>query len=349
TSLPEVPGGSANWDYRFSWPRDASLGISAFLGVGLGDEARAFLSWLTIASRLTRPRLHVLYDLEGRPSSRERERRDVPGYRGSLPVRLGNAAADQHQLDVYGWVVGAVWELHARGERLPPDVWRAVAAWADFVSGSWREPDSGIWEERGEPHHYVHSKLMAWIALDRALRLSEGYRVGRSRRDRWSKEREALGAEIRSRGVDADRGVYVRHDETSELDAALLTLPDVGIEGETSPRVVRTIEAVAAELGAGDGLLYRYPRSREDGEGAFLACSFWLARALSRIGQVDRAGELFESLCSRASELGLFGEELDPGTGRHLGNFPQALTHSALVSAALAIQEATRGRAGSRG
>jgi GH15 family glucan-1,4-alpha-glucosidase len=351
TSLPEEPGGERNWDYRLSWPRDAGSGMTAFLGFGHREEARAFLVWLTIASRLTRPRVKVLYDLEGRPGVKERERRDVPGYRGSLPVRIGNAAGDQHQLDVYGWIVGAAWELHRAGERLPPDVWRAVAGWADFVCTCWREPTTGIWENRGEPRHYVHSKLMGWMALDRAIRMTDSYRVRRSRRDRWRAERTALGEDIRSRGIDPDRDAYVGRYGSSELDAALLMLPEIGIEDPKDPRVVATVDAIGTDLDAGGGLLYRYPRTEGSGgpgEGAFLACSFWMVRALCMIGRIDEAVELFGSLCARANDVGLFGEQLDPGSGKHLGNFPQALTHSALAGAALSIR-ATRASTRSRG
>lgn len=345
TSLPEEPGGVRNWDYRFSWPRDASFGLTAFLGLGCRQEARAFLRWLAIASRLSRPRVQVLYDLEGRPGVRERERRDVPGYLASLPVRTGNAACEQHQLDVYGWIVQAAWELHRGGERLPGDLWKAVEGWTDFVCGHWREPDAGIWERRGPPQHHVHSKLMGWKALDRALRMAPDYPVRRSRRERWQAERTALAEDILSRGVDPVRNVYLGRYEDSQLDAALLTLPGIGLEEATAPRVRATVEAIASELAAGDGLLYRYPRGADDlggEEGAFLACSFWMVEALCHLGRTDEAIELFESLCGRSNDVGLFAEQIDPVTGAHLGNFPQALTHSSLIGAALAVRGASR-------
>jgi GH15 family glucan-1,4-alpha-glucosidase len=345
TSLPEEPGGERNWDYRFSWPRDASFGLTAFLGLGCRQEARAFLRWLALASRLSRPRVQVLYDLEGRPGVRERERRDVPGYLGSLPVRTGNAACEQHQLDVYGWIVQAAWELHRGGERLPGDLWKAVEGWTDFVCGHWREPDAGIWERRGPPQHHVHSKLMGWKALDRALRMTPDYPVRRSRRERWQAERTALAEDILSRGVDPVRNVYLGRYEDSQLDAALLTLPGIGLEEATAPRVRATVEAIASELAAGDGLLYRYPRGADDlggEEGAFLACSFWMVEALCHLGRTDEAIELFESLCGRSNDVGLFAEQIDPVTGAHLGNFPQALTHSSLIGAALVVRGASR-------
>lgn len=345
TSLPEEPGGGRNWDYRFSWPRDASLGLTAFLGLGCQREPGAFLRWLAIASRLSRPRVHVLYDLEGRPGVRERERRDVPGYRGSLPVRTGNAASAQHQLDVYGWITQTAWMLHQGGERLSRDVWKAVEGWTDFVCGHWRQPDAGIWERRGPPQHYVHSKLMGWKAMDRALRMAPDYPVRRSRRERWQAERTALAEEILSRGVDPVRDVYLGRYDDSQLDAALLMLPGIGLEEATAPRVRATVEAIASELTAGNGLLYRYPTGADGlggGEGAFLACSFWMVEALCQLGRIDEGIDLFESLCGRSNDVGLFAEQIDPATGAHLGNFPQALTHSSLIGAALAIRSAKR-------
>jgi GH15 family glucan-1,4-alpha-glucosidase len=344
TSLPEDPGGERNWDYRFSWARDASLGVTAFLGSGCPQEARAFLQWLAIASRLSRPRVDVLYDLEGRPGIDEKERSDVEGYLGSRPVRIGNAAGEQHQLDVYGWIVDAAWRLHRSGANLSRFLWSAVAGWADFVCECWRQPDAGIWERRGEPHHNVHSKLMGWLALDRALRMEPGHRIRRSRLQRWRAEREALAEDVRARGVDPHRGVYTARYGGPELDAALLTLPTAGLEEARSPRVRATVEAIASELDAGEGLLYRYRPGSDDlgpKEGAFLACSFWLVEALCGLGRVDEATRLFESLCKRSNDVGLFAEQIDPTSGAHLGNFPQAMTHSTLVGAALAIRRAT--------
>ncbi len=340
TSLPEEIGGERNWDYRFSWPRDASLGASAFLGVGMRTEADVFLRWLTIASRLSRPSVQVLYDLYGRPGVTEHERNDVAGYAGSLPVRIGNAACSQHQLDVYGWIVDAAWQLERARVDLRPDLWAGVRGWADFVCRHWHEPDAGIWERRGDPQQFVHSKLMGWQALDRAIRLAEDRRVRRSRLARWKREREALSKEIQARGIDAERGVYVQRYGSSDLDASLLMLPLIGSEPADSPRIRRTVDAIASELDAGGGLLYRYRRDDlGTGEGAFLACSFWWVRALAAFGRKSEAAELFQSLCARSNDVGLFAEEIDPATGAHLGNFPQALSHSSLVQAALSLDE----------
>jgi GH15 family glucan-1,4-alpha-glucosidase len=347
TSLPEWIGGEANWDYRFSWPRDASVGLSAFTGVGKSEEAHSFMHWLLHASRLTRPRLKVLYTLDGRPEPGERELSDVPGYRDSRPVRLGNAASSQHQLDVYGWVLDAAERLERSEGRLHSELWRAMAGVADFVAGNWRKPDAGIWETRGEPKHYVHSKLMGWLALDRALRMADSHRVRKSRIRQWNSQRHALAEEIRTRGFDSRRRSYVRWYGADQLDASLLLLPAIGFEETDSPRLKGTVAAIRRDLEAAGPLLHRYPSGTEDQdrEGAFLACSFWLVDALARMGSKDEAGVVLEDLCGRSNELGLFAEEMDPLTGQQLGNFPQALTHSALLQAALALsgQVAERG------
>jgi pentatricopeptide repeat protein len=346
TSLPEDVGGGRNWDYRYAWPRDASIGAATFLSVGLPDEAHSFLHWLLTASRLSRPRLRVLYTLDGRPTMKEREVAGAPGYRGSTPVRVGNAASTQHQLDVYGWVVDAAWAVVRSGRPLEAEMWRAVGGFADFVARRWRDPDAGIWEVRNRVFDHVHSKLMAWLALDRAVRIGRSRGVRRSRMKRWARERDALAAEVRERGFDHVRGAYVRAYGSSELDAALLVLPVLEFEEEGSPRLVGTIEAIRRELGAGEPLLYRYPPG-SDGlsgtEGAFLPCSFWLVRALAAIGRLEEARHLFDEMCARSNDVGLFGEEMDPSTGEHLGNFPQALSHSALIQAALALAPATGG------
>jgi GH15 family glucan-1,4-alpha-glucosidase len=347
TSLPEDPGGVRNWDYRYVWPRDASIGIAAFLGVGKIHEARGFLAWLLHASRLQRPRLPVLFTLYGRHAPRERDLAGWSGYAGSVPVRTGNGAAEQHQLDGYGWVVDAAWVLVQAGHRLYAETWRAVRGFADLVARRWREPDAGIWEIRGDAAHHVHSKLMGWLALDRALRIADTHRLPRRQRQRWQRERDAIAAEVRVRGFDPARGTYVRSYGSSDLDAALLVLPLLGIDDLESPRVHGTIDAVRDELSAGGPLLYRYPPGR-DGlpgtEGAFLPCSFWLVQALARIGRHTEATELFQSLLEHASPLGLYAEEMDPATGAHLGNYPQTLTHAALIQAALAIRDAGQPR-----
>lgn len=343
TSLPEAPGGIRNWDYRFAWPRDASIGIGSFLGVGKQAEARMFFAWLLHASRLDRPRLPVLLTLHGKHPRAERTLDEWPGYAGSRPVRVGNGAADQHQLDGYGWVLDAAWLMTRAGYRLSSEAWRAMKGFADEVAQRWREPDAGIWEIRDDVQDHVHSKLMAWLALDRALRIADTHRLGARRRQRWHAEREAIGHDVRSLGFDARQGTYTRSYGSRELDAALLVLPLIGIEAPDDPRVRGTIDAIERELDAGGPLLYRYPPGR-DGlpgtEGAFLPCAFWLARALAETARTREATDQFAALIDLASPLGLYAEEMDPTSRAHLGNYPQALTHAALVQAALALRDA---------
>ena len=352
TSLPEQLGGSRNWDYRYAWPRDASIGIGAFLGADFDEQARAFLYWLLHASRVDRPRLPALLTLHGRAVPAERKVGEWPGYGGSRPVRFGNGARDQHQLDSYGWVLDAMWLLVRAGHGLYGETWRAGMALADYVAERWRRPDAGLWEVRGEPAHYVHSKLMAWLALDRALRIADSHRASARRRVRWTTERNAIAADIAANGIDPDRGNLVRAYGRHDLDAALLVLPLIGLEPPGSDRVVDTIEAVRSELSAGGPLLYRYTPG-DDGlagaEGAFLPCSFWLAQALAATGAVDEAVALVEQLLGVAGPLGLYAEEADPTSGELLGNYPQAFTHATLIQAALAIRDATRDRAAAPG
>jgi GH15 family glucan-1,4-alpha-glucosidase len=341
--LPESIGGPRNWDYRYAWPRDASIGIAAFLGVGKQAEARAFMAWLLSATRLDRPRLPVLLTLHGKHPAPERELSSWPGYAASAPVRVGNGASGQHQLDGYGWVLDAAWLLTRSGHRLYTETWRTMASFADRVAEHWREPDAGIWELRGDAAHHVHSKLMAWLALDRAVRLAEHHRTAARRVRRWRAERDALHEEVTRCGFDSEKGTYTRSYGSSEVDAALLILPQLDFESAGSSRIPGTIDAIARELGAGGPLLYRYPPGHDglDGtEGAFLPCSFWLVQALARSGRLPEARALFDALVALANPLGLYAEEMDPVTHRHLGNFPQALTHSALVQAALALRDA---------
>lgn len=340
TSLPERIGGGRNWDYRYAWPRDACIGIGAFLGVGKPREARAFLAWLLHASRLARPRLPAMFTLDGRPVPPERDLDGWPGYAASTPVRVGNGAADQHQLDGYGWVLDAAWLLTDAGHRLDGETWRAMSAFADRVAATWTRPDAGVWERRDAPRHHVHSKLMAWLALDRAARIAER-RGGRSldRLQGWRATGDTVAQDIRQHGYDVDLGTYTAAYGSADLDASVLLLPIIGFEPEDSDRLVGTVDAIRARLGAGGPLVYRY--LDDDGlsgpEGAFLPCSFWLVQALARTGRVDEANALFDELVALGGPLGLYGEQMDPSTREHLGNFPQALTHAALLQAALAL------------
>jgi GH15 family glucan-1,4-alpha-glucosidase len=350
TSLPERLGGGRNWDYRYAWPRDASIGIAAFLGAGKEREARAFLAWLLHASRLTRPWLPPLFTLDGRPGPRERELVGWPGYADSRPVRIGNGAASQHQLDGYGWVLDAAWILTDHGYRLDGETWRAMRGFADRVADTWHQADAGIWERRDAPRHHVHSKLMAWLALDRAARIAQR-RGGRAaaRAGAWLAARDRIADDVRRKGYDDDLGAYTAAYGSADLDAAVLVLPIVGIEPDGSPRVTSTIDAIRTNLGAGGPLLYRYlgDDGLEGREGAFLPCSFWLVQALARIGRRSEAHDLFDELVALGGKLGLYAEEMDPDTGEQLGNFPQALTHAALLQAALALAASSADEPGS--
>jgi GH15 family glucan-1,4-alpha-glucosidase len=348
TSLPEESGGEANWDYRFAWIRDASMQVAAFLEAGATDEPRAFLWWMLHASRRSAPELHVLYDVMGGEGPRERERWDLPGYRGARPVRIGNAAADQFQLDVYGWMIDAGWgHLRETGD-LYRETWRELAGHADLLTERWHEPDNGIWELRGGRRHYVHSKAMAWIGLDRALRIGERLRLSERRRRRWLEARDAVADAVRRLGYSDELGSYTQSFGSRDLDAAVLAMPIARIEPRDSPRLTGTIDAVARGLDAGYPLLYRFSPT---GEGAFLPCSFWWSRALIETGRIEEGRDLFEATCALANDLGLFAEEMDPTTREHIGNFPQAFTHAALVEAAGALgrAESVRAKGTSRG
>jgi len=343
TSLPEDLGGTRNWDYRFAWPRDASIGVGAFLGSGQVGEARRFLSWLLHASRLERPRLPVLLTLHGRHPRPERELADWPGYADSRPVRVSNGAANQHQLDGYGWVLDAAWLLVSAGHHLYPETWRAMRGFADEVARRWNQPDAGIWEVRGPGAHHVHSKLMAWLALDRALLIAATHRIPARQSHRWRTQRAAIAADVTTRGYNAELGSYTRAYASTDLDAAVLVLPLLDLEPSDSPRVRGTIDAIAHRLSAGGPLLYRYPPGQDHlpgGEGAFLPCSFWLVQALAATGRTTEASDLLDELVGLASPLGLYAEELDPATHHHLGNYRQALTHAALVQALMSLHHA---------
>jgi GH15 family glucan-1,4-alpha-glucosidase len=342
TSLPEEVGGSRNWDYRLSWPRDASVGVAAFLAVGKYKEARAFVRWLVSRACTGSEPIRVLYDLDGNASRPERKLRGVAGYLGSRPVRVGNMAADQHQLDVYGWVIDAVWNLVEVDRKLGPKGRQAVRNYANWVASNWRAPDAGLWEIRDKPAHHVHSKVWAWIALDRAARIAKAIGMNPRATARWEHEREIISADVRSHGSSAARGTYVRTYGSEEMDSALLLLPLTGFDDDPT-RLGRTVDTIWRKLGAGGPLVYRYLRGH-DGlpgkEGAFLPCSFWLIEALLRLGRVDQGLRLFDQVVSLASELLLLPEEIDPASGAYLGNYPLALSQAGLVHAVLEVQRA---------
>ncbi|HMA47652.1 MAG TPA: glycoside hydrolase family 15 protein [Frankiaceae bacterium] len=343
TSLPEQLGGVRNWDYRYCWLRDAAFTLQALLGAGYAEEARAWRSWLLRAVAGDPADMQIMYGLDGRRRLPEWEVAWLAGYEGARPVRVGNAAAGQFQLDVYGEVMDT---LHlARGEGLEPDdaAWDLQQALLDYLEGHWDAPDSGLWEMRGPARHFVHSKVMAWVAFDRAVRTVEASRLG-GPVERWRAARVEIHREVCARGYDPERNTFTQFYGSRGLDAALLLIPQVGFLPPHDPRVVGTVDAVARELMHG-GFLRRYdpqadagPGAAVDGlpggEGAFLACTFWLADALALLGRRGPARRLFERLLELRNDVGLLSEEYDPRTGRLVGNMPQAFSHVPLVNTA---------------
>lgn len=344
-SLPEWIGGSRNYDYRYCWLRDAALTMRAFTGLGLREEAGVFLRWLLHATRLTRPRLGVVYDVFGRMDLGERELAHLSGYRRSKPVRIGNAAQKQMQLDVYGGVIAAAWEFATNCGSLQRDQCNLLAGFGRTVRDCWREPDHGIWEIRDRKRHYTFSKLMCWTALDRllALQRSHGLHVAT---DRFEEERSAIAETIETKGFNEELASYVMELEGDRVDASLLLMPCLGYGNPEDPRMRTTFERIDERLGR-DGLLYRY-EPNVDGipgpEGAFGIASFWAVENLARRGDPDGARQRFEKLNGYANDVGLFAEEIEPDSGAALGNFPQAFTHVGLINAALAIDKALEDR-----
>lgn len=345
TSLPEALGGDRNWDYRYCWLRDAGLTMQAFIGLGFQDEARAFLSWLLHATRLTWPELQVVYDVYGRTRLHESELEHFQGYSESRPVRVGNGAYAQQQLDVYGEVVFAADAYIQGGGTLEPIECRMLAGFGKVVCKKWREPDHGIWETRGRPRHYTFSKLMCWLALDRLLTLDEKSAISLGGlAEQFRRERQEIAKAIEQRGFNGRIASYTSELDGDHVDASLLLMPCVGYKRADDARIVSTYERIWQRLGR-DGLLYRYEREYDglsSPEGAFGICSFWAVHHLACRGDVTEAERLFERLLSFASDLGLFGEEIDPESGSALGNFPQAFTHVGLINAAIAIEQAAR-------
>jgi GH15 family glucan-1,4-alpha-glucosidase len=337
TSLPERIGGDRNWDYRYSWLRDGIYTMRALLSLGYRDEAQRFFRWQLDAIAPDVPEVQPLYRIDGDPDGEEREL-DLPGYLGSRPARVGNAAAGQLQLDVYGHLLESASRLRGETGLLDPAAGPVLARLADFVADSWRRPDAGIWEVRDGLYDFTQSKAMCWTALDRAAELAaDGALPGNGAR--WRTEADAVRAWIEHECWSEELGSYVRAPQlANEVDGSLLSLPLCAYARASDPRFVATANTVTRELGAGGPLLYRTPSGRES-EGAFLACSFWLVDALGRAGRADEGHELMGELVALANDVDLYGEEIDPASGEHLGNFPQGLVHLALVNAAVSLEE----------
>jgi GH15 family glucan-1,4-alpha-glucosidase len=345
TSLPEEIGGVRNWDYRYTWIRDASFTGQALVALGHRREAIAFLEWAeAVSMKGASPRkLHLMYTLGGDPEIPEYELDHLEGYRGSRPVRIGNGAAQQFQLDIYGELLDAAYELVRLGVKVTGPLWEFLTFVADEACRRWKEPDFGIWEVRAEPRHFVHSKVMVFLALDRAISLarSQGLQADIAR---WSRTRDAVRTSVLANGYDEERGAFVQAYGSKALDAANLLIPMSGLLPPDDPRVVSTIDRSLEEL-TENGVVYRYRTDQvDDGiaghEGAFGLTTFWMVDALALAGRVDEAVAMFEAAARRANHVGLFAEQFDPASGAFRGNFPQAFTHIGLINSAVYIAHA---------
>jgi GH15 family glucan-1,4-alpha-glucosidase len=339
TSLPETPGGERNWDYRYTWMRDSTFTLQALHYLNLDWEADEFMQFMADLETNEDGGLQIMYGIDGRRDLTESTRDDLTGYAGARPVRIGNGAFDQRQNDVYGAALDSILLHTQRSQRLPRRLWPIVRAQADCAADVWRQPDQGIWEARGAPQHYVSSKLMCWVAMDRASQLA-AIRGDSDLAGAWRGIADEIKADILEHGVDA-RGVLRQHYQTDSLDASTLLAAIFGFLPRHDPRLRASVLAIADEL-TDHGYVLRYRTGETDDglageEGTFLICSFWLVSALAIIGEHQRARDLMERLLKVASPLGLYAEELDAGTGRHLGNFPQAFSHLALIEAAAQI------------
>jgi GH15 family glucan-1,4-alpha-glucosidase len=352
TSLPETVGGERNWDYRFSWIRDSSLTIEALYIGACTDEAEEFVSFMTSAAggRAGEGSLQIMYGIGGEHDLSERELGHLRGWRDSAPVRVGNGAWSQVQLDVYGELLNSLWLYREQLGTLHPEIRAFAADLADTAAARWQERDQGMWEMRGEPRHHLSSKVLCWTALDRAVRLAP--QLGDyAKVDKWTAARDEIHAAVLKRGWSDTRGAYAQSFDSDELDAAALLMPILGFLPANDERMRATIDAITEHLSE-DGLVLRY-RNEEglnaDGltgeEGTFVICSFWLVTALAHAGEVERAEQLFESLVGHANDLGLIAEEIDTTHEELLGNFPQAFSHIGLIVAANAIDQARGGGA----
>lgn len=343
-SLPEEIGGGRNWDYRYTWLRDASLILSAFEGIGYHREATDFFGWMAEVCLRSGHDMKIMYRIDGSPELPEQTLDHLEGYRRSRPVRIGNGAAGQRQLDVYGEVLDAAL-LHVQYLGRPgADIWEVLWRLADQAAARWQEPDQGIWEVRGGPRHFLYSKLLCWVALDRAIRLAEWVGLADGRPARWRRSRGAIRRTILTRGYDSELGAFTQVLGERALDASALVLPLLGFLPATDPRVRSTVQRIQEQL-TGHRLVYRY--LADDGlpgsEATFALCSFWLVDNLALAARVDEARALFERVTGYANDVGLLAEQIDPASGDLLGNYPQGFTHLALIRSALTIARAEDG------
>jgi len=342
TSLPEQLGGMRNWDYRYCWLRDASLTLQALFDLGYPEEAEAFMSWLLHTTRITRPELQVLYTVFGEAQLPERELRHLAGFAGSRPVRIGNDAHGQLQLDIYGEVMDAAYEFASRGGTIDRVTATLLTGFGRAVCRRWQEPDDGIWEFRRGRQHHTHSKVMCWVALDRLVRLHEEGHLQAPAAD-FVLVRDRIRREVERRGYDEGAGTFVSVLDGDQVDAVLLLLSRYGFVEPTDPSMLRTCMRIERDLGVG-GLLRRYPPATDGlpgGEGAFGICSFWWVATRAAQGDLEEATRAFEHLLRFGNDVGLFAEEIEPATGMPLGNFPQAFTHVGLIDAALTLEHAS--------
>ena len=340
TSLPEQLGGSRNWDYRFCWLRDATLTLLAFMQNGYFDEAQAWRDWLHRSVAGSPDQIQIMYGIAGERRLEEWEVPWLPGYQGAVPVRIGNAASGQLQLDIFGEVLNALHQSRVGGLAMPPTSWELETALVEHLATIWEQPDEGMWETRGGRQQFTFSKAMAWVTIDRAVQSAERFKLP-APLERWRALRDTMHATVCEHGFNGERGSFVQVFGGSELDASLLLLPMMGFLPIDDPRIAGTIAAIEGNLMRG-GFLMRYDTSDSKdglppGEGAFLACSFWLAYAYARQGRMDEAKALFERLLGLCNDVGLLAEEYDPAAGRQVGNFPQAFSHVSLIGTALAL------------
>ncbi len=342
TSLPETLGGGRNWDYRYCWIRDAAFTLYAEFILGYTSEARDFLDWLVRTTAGRSEDLQVLYGVGGERLLPEHVLDHLEGYRGSSPVRVGNGAARQFQLDIYGQILDTAHLWRKYGGGIEEEFWAFLRGCVECIGDRWRDPDEGIWEVRGGPEHFVYSKAMAWVGVDRAVRAAEDLPL-EAPLDEWKALRDEIRRDVLANGYDDEVGAFVRSYGSKDLDASALLLPLVGFVRADDPRMVSTVDRIQERL-ARDGLVRRY--ASEDGlegeEGAFTICSFWLVDNLAMAGRLEEATALFDRLCSLSNDVGLYSEEIDPETGELLGNFPQAFTHLALINSAINLQRRPR-------